>query len=147
MSSLAQNKQARFNYDILETYEAGLVLSGPEVKSVKGGHISLKEAFVTFQGSNANLTNAHISLYRPAGPQSDYDPTRSRKLLLKRKEIDYLRGKALEKGLTIVPLNVYTKKRFIKVEIAVGKGRHSYDKRDVLKKRDIDREVKKQLKM
>ncbi len=144
MPNLADNKQARFNYDILETHEAGLVLTGPEVKSVKAGQISIKESYVTFHNGAAVLTNAHISLYKAAGPQPDYEPTRGRRLLLKAKEISYLRSKALEKGLTIVPLSVYTKKRFVKVQIAVGRGRHQYDKREVLKKRDIDRELKKE---
>jgi SsrA-binding protein len=146
MSSLAENKKAHFNYEILEKIEAGLVLSGAEVKSVKSGHLSLKEAFVTFHNNDAFLTNAHISPYQQAGPNPDYDPTHSRKLLLHRKEIAYLRTKALEKGLTIIPLSVYSKSRLIKVELAVGKGKHTFDKRETLKKRDIDRDTKRIIK-
>ncbi len=146
MPTLAQNKKALFDYDILEKIEAGLELSGAETKSAKAGNISLKGAFVTFHGDEANLTNANISKYGAAGPQSDYDPTRSRRLLLHKKQINYLRGKALEQGLTIVPISVYTRNRFIKLEIAVARGRKQYDKREVIKKRDLDKEVKRSLK-
>ncbi len=146
MPTLADNKKAHFNYEILEKIEAGLLLTGGEVKSIKSGHISLKEAFVSFHNNEAYLTNAHVPPYLQAGPQKDYDPTHSRRLLLHRKEIEYLRTKALEKGLTIIPLSVYTKSRLIKVELAVAKGKHTYDKRESLKNRDIDRESKRQIK-
>jgi SsrA-binding protein len=146
MPNLADNKKAHFNYEILEKLEAGLALTGPEVKSAKAGHISLKDAFVTFHNTDAFLTNAHIAQYKQAGPQTTYDPTQSRRLLLHRKEIEYLRTKALEKGLTIIPLSVYTKHRLIKVELAVAKGKHTYDKRETLKKRDVDRETKRTIK-
>ncbi len=140
---LAENKKARFDYDILETLEAGLILSGPEVKSVKAGQINLKGSFVTFHKDSALITNAHIARYKQAGPQPDFDPTRSRKLLLHKKEIRYLREKSLERGLTIIPLQVYTKNRLVKVEIAVARGRHKYDKREVIKKRELQREMRK----
>ena len=146
MDVLADNKKACFDYHILETYEAGLVLTGQEVKSVRGGHFSLKGAYVTFHNNQAYLTGGHISKYKPAGQLPAYDPERSRRLLLHKKQIRYLMGKALEKGLTIVPLQVYTKLRLIKVEIGVGQGRHKYDKRELLKKRDLDRETKQALK-
>jgi len=145
MSVLAKNKKALFDYEILDKTEAGLVLSGAETKSVKNGNLTLKGTFVTFHNDEAYLTGAHISKYGPSG-NVDYEPDRSRKLLLKKKQIRYLAGKSQEKGLTIVPLSVYTKNRFIKVEIAVGRGRHKYDKREVIKKRDTDREVKRILK-
>lgn len=138
---LARNQKAIFDYDLLEKYEAGLVLSGQEVKSVKDGHLSLKGAFVTFHNNEAFLTGAHISKYKHAGPLLAYDPDQSRKLLLKKRQIEYLRGKSQEQGLTIVPIRVYTKNRLIKVEITVARGRHKYDKREVLKKRDTDREM------
>lgn len=143
MATYAENKKARFDYEILETYEAGLVLSGQEVKSVKQGGVNLKGSFVTFHGKSARLTNAHIGKYGPAGPLPEYDPTQSRTLLLKRKEINYLRGKSLEAGLTIVPLSVYSKNRLIKVEIGLAKGKKSYDKRQSIKKRDIEREIRR----
>ncbi|OGH94084.1 MAG: SsrA-binding protein [Candidatus Magasanikbacteria bacterium RIFOXYD2_FULL_41_14] len=144
--SLAQNKKALFDYEILEKFEAGLVLTGAETKAVKDGQVSLKGAYVTFHNGDAYLLNAHVSAYKPAGKLVDYDPTRSRQLLLRQKEIRYLQGKTQEKGLTIVPLSVYTKQRFIKVEIAVGRGKQKYDKRETIKKRDLDREVKRSLK-
>ncbi len=146
MTQLAVNKKALFDYEILEKYEAGLVLSGQEVKSVRSGHMSLKGAYVTFHNGEALLTGAHITRYKPAGPLPDYDPERSRKILLKAREVRYLQGKTQEKGLTIIPVSVYTKNHFIKVEIAVGQGRHKYDKREVIKKRDTEREIKRSLK-
>lgn len=138
---LARNQKALFDYDLLEKYEAGLVLSGQEVKSIKDGHLSLKGAFVTFHNNDAFLTGANVTKYKHAGPLPDYDPDRSRKLLLKKRQIEFLREKALEQGLTVVPIRVYTKNRLIKLEIAVARGRHKYDKREVLKKRDADREM------
>jgi SsrA-binding protein len=143
---LAKNKKALFDYEILEKFQAGLVLSGQEVKSAKNGQISLKGAFVTFHAGKPLLTGAHITKYKPAGDIPDYDPTRSRHLLLKKKEIRYLQGKFFEKGLTIVPLSVYTKNRFIKVEIAVARGKKTFDKREVIKKRDANREIKRAMK-
>ena len=148
MPVLAVNKRANFDYDIQETYEAGLVLLGYEVKSIKTGHISLKGSFVTFKknrGKNlpeAYLTNAHIPLYKHAGKVPSYDPTGPRKLLLKKKEIAYLLGKKDEQGLTLVPIKIYTKHSFIKLEFGVGKGRKKFDKREVIKKREFDRSLR-----
>ena len=143
MPNLAENRQARFDYEILEKLTAGIVLTGQEVKAAKQGSINLKGSFVTFSGNNAQLTNAHISKYKAAGPLPDYDPTRSRRLLLKKREIQYLREKSLEKGLTIIPLRVYTSNHLIKVEIALGRGKHLYDKRATIKKRDVEREMRR----
>ncbi len=143
MTIYASNKKAKFDYEILETVEAGLVLSGMEVKSIRTGHISLKGAFVTFHNNSAFLTNVHISKYKYAGKVLNYDPERSRKLLLKKKEIDHLRGKSLERGLTIIPISVYTKGRHIKIEIAVCRGKKKYDKREDIKKQDIKRKMDK----
>ena len=147
MPDLATNKKALFDYDILEKFEAGLVLTGPEVKSVKEGQINLKGAYVTFHKNEGYLLNAYIAPYKPAGPRPDYDPYMSRKVLLRGKELRYLQGKSGEKALTIVPIRVYTKNRLVKVEIAVGRGRKSYDKRDVIKKRDLDKELRRDLKI
>lgn len=143
---LAQNKKALFDYELIEKYEAGLMLTGYEVKAAKGGQINLKGSFVTFKGNTPLLTNCHISLYKPAGPMPDYIPDRSRPLLLKKREIAYLRAKSQEKGLTIVPVKVYTKNRFIKVEIAVARGKKEFDKRASVKKREINREINRILK-
>jgi len=144
--NLAENKKALFNYEILEKTEAGLVLSGYEVKAVKNGQANLKGAYVTFHGKDALLTNAHISRYKQAGKMPEYDPERSRRLLLHKKEINYLRGKSQEKGLTVIPIRVYTKNRFIKVELAVCRGKKQFDKRESLKKRDALREIRRTLK-
>lgn len=146
MPVLAENKKALFDYEILDKLEAGLELSGQEVKSAKSGAINIKGAFVTFHDLQAWLTNAHITKYKMAGALPDYDPDRSRRLLLHKKQIRYLTGKSQEKGLTIVPIKVYTKDRLIKIELGVGRGRKSFDKREVLKKRAVDLDIKRGLK-
>jgi SsrA-binding protein len=146
MSNFADNKKAHFDYEILEKYQAGISLTGQEVKSVRAGQISLTGAFVTFHGKKAVLTNAHISPYKFAGALPGYEPTRSRTLLLHKREINYLRGKSEEQGLTIVPLRVYSNNRLIKLEIAVARGKHRFDKRESIKKRDLNRELKKDVK-
>lgn len=146
MPTYAVNKKARFDYEILDTLEAGLMLTGPEVKSVRDGHVKLVGAFVTFHGAAAFLTNAHISQYAHSAPVESYDPEHSRKLLLSKKQIAYLRGKIEEQGLTIIPLSLYTKGRYIKVEVAVARGKKQYDKRETTKKRELDRDVRRALK-
>lgn len=145
MKIYADNKRARFNYKILEEYEAGIVLSGAEVKSVRAGQISLRESFGTVRGNEVFLTNAHISPYKPANI-NDSEPTRSRKLLLKRSEISKLVGKVQAEGLTLIPLKVYDKKGKIKVELGLGKGKKKYDKREQIKQRDITRDIERTLK-
>lgn len=144
MPTLAENKKARFDYEVLETLEAGLVLTGQEAKSTRNGGVTIKGSFVTFRGNMPMLTGAQIAPYKSAGIIKDYDPTVSRKLLFSKKEIYYLKAKAQEEGLTIVPLKVYTKARFIKLEVAVARGKKTYDKREAIKKRDFERE-KRQL--
>ena len=141
MQLLAENKKIHFDYDILETLEGGIVLTGQEVKAAKQGQLNLKGSFVTFHNGNALLTNAHLSAYRYAGVIPQYDPTHSRRLLLHKKEINYLRGKSAERGLTIVPLKVYTNNRRIKIELGVARGKHTYDKRATIKKRELQREI------
>ena len=143
MTVLAYNKRANFDYLISDKYEAGLVLTGQEVKSVKLGHISLKESFVTVKGSELFLTNAHITPYAHAGEIKNYDPTRSRKLLLKAAEIRRLIGKVRTEGLTLVPISVYTKKRLIKLEFGVGKGKKQFDKRQDIAKKEVERKMKR----
>ncbi|HAZ28413.1 MAG TPA: SsrA-binding protein [Candidatus Magasanikbacteria bacterium] len=146
MPTYATNKRARFDYDILETLEAGLELTGQEVKSIRGGHMQLKGSHVTFHGDEAFLINAHVSAYKHAGPLPGYDPERSRRLLLRHKQIDYLRGKRQERGLTVVPLSVYTKGPNIKVAIGVAQGKKKFDKRAAIKKREHKREVRRIMK-
>lgn len=146
MPTLATNKRAHFDYELLDKYEAGLVLTGAEVKSVKSAHISLKGSFVSMHENELYLTNANISPYPHANPKITYDPTRSRKLLVKKSEIKSLVGKLHVKGLTLVPLRVYTKRRLIKLEFAIARGKKAFDKRsDIAKsesKRNIDRALK-----
>jgi SsrA-binding protein len=146
MSVLAFNKRANFDYDISDRYEAGLVLRGYEVKSVKTGHISLKGSFVTARGKELYLTNANIPLYKHAGAIANYDPTAPRKILLHRREIAHLLGKSRVEGLTLVPIRVYTKRGLLKLEFGIGKGRKKHDKRDVIRKRESDRKINRALK-
>ena len=146
MPTYAKNKKARFEYEILERLEAGLVLSGQEVKSIRNGQINLSGSFISFQGNQAFLTNAHITKYKYAGVLEGYDPDQNRKLLLKAKQIAYLQGKKQERGLTIVPLSVYTKGRHIKLEIGVARGKKQFDKKRVKKQRDIEREARREMK-
>lgn len=143
------NKQAKFNYEILETFEAGLVLLGHEVKSIKDGQINLKGAFVTLKKSprpELFLTNANISKYKHAGILPDYDPTRPRKLLLHKNQINALIGKLQQTGLTLVPLSVYTKNNRVKLQFGLGRGKKKFDKREIIKKRETDREIQRIIK-
>lgn len=147
MPTLAYNKRAKFDYDILATYEAGLVLVGHEVKSIKTGHISLKGAYVVLKQTKKELPelyliNAFVPLYKKASGIENYDPERSRKLLLKKNEIKHLIGKKQEQGLTLVPIKIYTKRSLIKLEFGVGKGKKKIDKRESIKKREIDRKIR-----
>lgn len=145
MPTYVTNKRARFDYEILETAEAGLVLTGQEVKSIRAGHGKLIGAFVTFRGIVPMLTNFHLPAYRFAGLLPDYDPEHSRQLLMKKKEINQFRGKVEEEGLTIVPLSLYTKGRLIKLEIGLARGKKKYDKREAIKKKEVKREMERSL--
>lgn len=136
MSEIAYNKRAFFDYELLDRFEAGLELLGQEVKSAKTGHLSLKGAFVTRRGEELFLTNANIPFYKFAGEPKNYDPTRPRRLLLKRSEIRKLIGKMAVEGLTLVPIRVYTKRRLLKLEFAVGRGKKQFDKRESIKRRE-----------
>lgn len=144
--ALAVNKQARHDYLILEVIEAGLSLSGPEVKAVRAGHVSLKAAYAVVTNGECWLLNAHISPYDQAGPQPGYEPTRSRKLLLHRRQIDRLVGQLKEKGLTLLPLKLYTRGVRIKCELGLGRGKKLHEKRELIKKRDTEREIRTALK-
>ena len=137
---MCQNRKARFNYHILETFEAGLVLTGAEIKSLRKGDISISESYVGPSGGELFLIGAHIKPYSFASAQ-DYDPLRKRKLLMKRNEIDKLRARVEEAGLTIVPLQVHLKRGFAKLQIALAKGKQQGDKRDTIKERDSKREI------
>ena len=150
MSTLASNKKAFHDYNLHETYEAGIVLQGHEVKSVRAGSMSIKGAFVVLTASKKlpelSLINAHIPRYKMSAITSAYDPERSRKLLLNRREIRALIGKIQQKGLTMVPIKVYTRGRRIKVEFALASGKKKYDKRESIKKREIEKTFRKRMK-
>ena len=147
MPTLATNKKALAGNTVIEKFEAGVVLTGPEVKSVKLGHLNLRGSYVSVDGQGQVwLMNAHVSAYPPAGAaQAGYDPTQRRKLLLSKQEIDHLRGRVHEKGLTILPLSVYTKGSLIKLEIGLVRGKKLFEKRETIKKRDIDRQIRQRL--
>lgn len=146
MKTLAYNRQAKRSYQILETFEAGLVLKGCEVKSIKSGQINLKGSYVSIDSNQElYLVKAHISLYKKSNI-ADYDPERPRKLLLHKREINSLTGKLRQKGLTLTPLKVYTKRGIIKLEFALAKGKKKWDKRQDIKKRETDREIARSLK-
>ena len=146
MKIILENKKALFNYQILEKFKAGVVLTGQEVKSVKNGKISLQGAFVVVKGEEVFLIGASIPPYQPKNAPKDYNPQRSRKLLLKKSEIKHLIGKVKQKGLTMIPLKVYTERGKIKIEFAVVRGKKKVDKREEIKKREIEREIKRALK-
>ena len=142
MANYAENRKARFDYEILEKYEAGIELLGTEVKSVRGGRMALEGSFVIVRGGEAFLINANIPPYQPQNAPADYDPLRNRKILLTKKEIAELAGSEKNRSLTIVPLAVYNKGRKIKVSLALSKGKKKFDKRETIKKRETDREIR-----
>ena len=142
---VAQNRKARHDYHIEETYEAGIVLTGTEIKSLRGGQGNLKDSFARISNGEAWLHNMHISPYEQ-GNRYNHEPTRARKLLLHKKEIDRLIGLTKEKGYTLVPLRVYIKNGFAKVLIGLGKGKKKYDKREDLKEKDAKREIQRAFK-
>ena len=146
MSVLTNNKRAFFDYEILETYEAGISLLGFEVKAVKNGRIALVGSYVVMRGNEAWLLNADIPPYQAKNTPAGYDPTRSRRLLLKKPEIKELIGKAAQSGLTIVPLKVYSKRGFVKILIGLARHKKKTDKREVIKKREAKREIARTLK-
>jgi len=147
MRVLAENKKAYFNYQILEKFEAGVSLIGQEVKSLKTRGVNLAGSYVIIKDSEVFWIGAKISPYQPKNAPPDYNPERSRKLLLKKSEIQYLIGKAKQKGLTLIPLRVYTKNGKIKLEFGIAKGRRKFDKRELIRKREIERELKRELKL
>lgn len=143
MPVLAVNKEASYRYELLETFEAGLILSGAEVKSAKLGQVSLRGSYVSLRYQNNlsrfYLVGAHFAPYKFAG-QTDNEPVRDRQLLLKKSELDYLTGKCKEKGLTLIPLRLYTKNSLVKLGFAIARGKKLHDKRETIKKREVQRE-------
>ncbi len=145
IKTVVTNRKAYHNYHIGESIEAGIVLTGTEIKSIRAGRVSLGDAYVKPEGGELWLLNAHIARYE-AGSYMSHEPTRPRKLLLHRKEIDSLAGKIQEKGLTLVPLKLYIKDSIAKLEIAPAKGKKLYDKRETIARRDTDREIRRAIK-
>ncbi len=141
MSVYASNPKVSFDYNILESFEAGLELAGQEVKSIKNGKVSIKGAYVKIVNGEAWLMGAIVSPYQAGNVPADYDQQRNRRLLLKKSELQYLQTKSQEQGLTLVPIKVYNKKNLIKLEIGLARGKKKYDKREVLKKREFERRL------
>ena len=143
---ITDNRQARFEYEIMEVYEAGIELTGTEVKSLRAGKVNLKDGFVRIRGGEAFLLNVHISPQNTVGQFFNHEPMRNRKLLLHDKEIRKLIGQTEQKGLTVIPLKMYFKRGWVKVAIALARGKKTHDKRDSLKekqdKRDVERFMK-----
>ena len=146
MPVLAENKKAYFNYEILEKFEAGVVLNGQEVKSLKTNGVNLAGSYAVLKDEELFWIGANIPPYQPRNIGSSYDPERSRKLLLKKTEIKYLIGKSRQKGLTLMPIKLYTIRGKIKLEFAIVRGKRQFDKRDSIRKREVEREIDRELK-
>ena len=142
---VARNKQARHEFEILDTWEAGLVLKGPEVKSIRAGKASLNEAFARVDDGEVWLYGMHVAPYDPAS-RNNHDPTRPRKLLLKGAEIRRLIGQTREKGLALVPLELYFRRGYAKIQLGLGRGKKLHDKRETLKRKTHEREMERELK-
>ncbi len=136
------NRRARFEYEILDSYEAGIVLKGSEVKSLRAGKANLQDSYALVKNGEVWLMNMHISPYEQAN-QFNHDPVRTRKLLLNKSEIAKLHGKSNEKGLTLIPLKLYFKKGNAKIQLGIGKGKKLHDKRAAIKERDVEREMRR----
>jgi SsrA-binding protein len=134
---IQENKEARFHYEILDTYEAGMALMGSEVKSLRGKNVRLKDSYVAFIRDEAFLQNAHIAPYKMGG-YANHEPERLRKLLMHKAEIEYLMSSTREKGLSVIPLKIYFKNGKVKILLGLGKGKKLHDKRESIKKRDAD---------
>lgn len=147
MTVYIDNRKAHFNYSIEESFEAGIELSGFEVKSIKKGRGNINSAFCIVRGGEAYIINMNIPPYQPHNTDPGYDPERTRRLLLSKKEIKKLAEKDDIKGLTLVPTSLYSKGRYIKVSVSVGRGKKVFDKRDTIKKRELDREISREYKV
>jgi SsrA-binding protein len=145
VKTVATNRKARHDYFLYDSYEAGMVLTGTEIKSVRAGRVNLRDSYVSIRGGQAWLVNVHIAPYS-AGSRENPEPRRDRKLLLHRREINRLQSAVREKGLTIVPLRMYMKNNRAKVEIALGRGKRLYDKRAAMDKRETQRRIEREIK-
>ncbi len=146
MANYAENRKVFFNYEVVEKYEGGIELLGTEVKGVRRGKVSLEGAFVIIRGGEAFLINANIQPHQVKNAPKDYDPLRNRKILLTKKEIKELADTEKNKSLTIVPISMYNKGRKIKISIALVKGKKKFDKRETIKKRETDIEIRREYK-
>lgn len=146
MTTMFTNKKAWFNYEMIETFEAGIALLGNEVKSIRNGKLNISEAFIKIKDGEATIHNMEIQSYEKTNSFQIISPTRTRKLLLKKNEINKLIGKIQEKGLTLVALKVYFKRQYVKLELGLGKGKKMGDKRESIKTREIDREISRAFK-
>lgn len=145
MATFADNRKATFDYELLERFTAGLELLGAEVKSVRAGKITLAGSYISVRGGEAYLLNTEIAPYQPGNQSSDYDPLRAKKILLSKNEITVLAKAEQTKGLTIIPISVYSKGRFLKLDLAIARGKKKFDKRQAIKKRDVERDLKRTL--
>lgn len=143
---ISDNRQARFLYEILETYQVGIELKGTEVKSIREGKVNLRDGYALVRNGEIWLINAHISPWGKAGDYFNHDPRRTRKLLMHKQEIRKLLGKVEQQGLTLVPLKMYFKSGWVKLDIALGKGKKLHDKRDSIKERDDKRSMERAMK-
>ncbi|MGK7877285.1 MAG: SsrA-binding protein SmpB [Xenococcaceae cyanobacterium] len=143
---ISDNRQARYLYEILDTYEAGVQLTGTEVKSIRAGKVNLRDGYALIRNGEAWLLNVHISPYQASGQYFNHDPRRTRKLLLHRREINKLIGQVEQKGLTLVPLKMYFKGGWVKVSLGLGKGKKIHDKRETLKRRQDQRDMERAMK-
>ena len=147
MPTYAVNKRAHADYEVLNEFEAGIVLTGQEVKSVRDGNMSLLGAYVTLAAGAARLIGSHVPRYGKARADESFDPDRSRLLLLHKAELNKIVGKMVQKGLTLVPLSVYTRGSKIKLKFALARGKKQFEKREQIKKRDLDRDIKRTFKI
>lgn len=145
MPTLITHKKAHFDYEFLDTYEGGIELLGLEAKALRDKKGSLDGAHIIVRGGEAFMVNAHVPPLQPANAPKDYDPYRTRKLLLTKKQLGELATADSQKGLTIVPISLYTKGRYIKIEIAIARGKKKYDKREAIKKRDTQRDIDREI--
>lgn len=145
MKIYSENKKAGFDYEVIEKFEAGMVLFGQEVKSIKTGHINLGGSFVAIRNAEPFLIGIKVPPYQPRNAGADYNEERQRKLLLNKKEIDYLIGKTKTKGFSLIPLKIYDNNGRIKLEFGLAKGKKKYDKKEKIKKRDVEREINREL--
>src|SRR3989344_4366495 len=145
MKVYAENRKATFDYEILEKYEAGLVLQGQEVKSIRGGHMQLAASYVIIRNGQPELIGTKIPAYQPNNAPEGYNPEKTRRLLLNKKELDYLGGKVKERGFSLIPLKVYDKNGRIKLEFGLAKGKKAFNKKEKIKTRDVERQTQREL--